>query len=216
MVADAHFRLAGIPVRVEPVFWIIVVLFGFRARTGWSLAVWVLVVFVSILLHELGHAVAYRMFGARATITLTAFAGLTHGPRLDGRWRRIAVSLAGPLSALVLFGLPAMALRDGEFGQQLLFDVVTGQTWQGWYLALSDLVFVNVWWSLVNLLPIRPLDGGNVMTEVVGVSRARVVSMAVAAAGAVYAWSVGEQYVAFFAVLLGFMNHSERQAEQAA
>ena len=54
------------------------------------------------------------------------------------------------------------------------------------------------------------------MTEVVGISRARVVSMAVAAAGAAYAWSIGEQYVAFFAVLLGFMNYSERQAEQAA
>jgi Zn-dependent protease len=107
-----------------------------------------------------------------------------------------------------------MALRDGAFGEELLFDVLTGQTWEGWYLALLDLVFVNVWWSLVNLLPIRPLDGGNVMTEVVGVSTARVVSMGVAAAGAVYAWSIGETYVAFFAVLLGFMNFSERQAEQ--
>lgn len=205
----AHFRLAGIPVRVEPVFWIIVVMFGFGARTGWSLGLWVAIVFLSILLHELGHAVAYKLFGERSTITLTAFAGLTHGPRLASRGRRIAVSLAGPLTALLLVGLPAKYLLDGDFGHDLLFDVWRGRAWDGWYLALQDLVFVNVWWSIVNLLPIRPLDGGNVMTEIVGVSTARMVSIVVAVAAAVYAFSIGLGFAAFFAVMFAFMNWSE-------
>lgn len=212
--ARAHFRIAGTPVRVEPVFWVIVVLFGFGVRDGWSLALWVGIVFVSILLHELGHAMAYKAFGQPSAIVLHGFAGLTFGRRLP-RFKSIVVSLAGPLSALLLLGLPALALREGRFGEDLFFDVVTGQTWVGWYIALDDVVFVNVWWSIINLLPIRPLDGGNVLSELAGVRIARFVSMGVAAVAAVYAFSTDYRFAAFFAALLGFMNYSEwKQAER--
>ena len=52
---DLRFAIAGIPVRVHPLFWLITILFGFSADLI-QLLIWVFVVFVSILVHELGHA----------------------------------------------------------------------------------------------------------------------------------------------------------------
>ena len=65
MSARAHFKIAGIPVRVEPIFFVIAALFGLRyADTSWWLVfAWIAVTFVSILVHELGHGFALKLFG---------------------------------------------------------------------------------------------------------------------------------------------------------
>ena len=69
---DLNFRLFGFPVRIHPLFWLGAVLLG-----GWTFdlgleyaAIWVAVVFVSILVHELGHAIAFRTFGVDSHIVL--------------------------------------------------------------------------------------------------------------------------------------------------
>src|SRR5690606_32791779 len=64
-VARAHFRIFGTPIRVEPFFVVVAALFGIRLEPLWVVFAWVGIVFVSVLVHELGHALTYRALGQR-------------------------------------------------------------------------------------------------------------------------------------------------------
>ena len=168
---DLHFRLLGIPVRVHPLFWVISLLFGSRAKDPKLVLMWVLASFVSILIHELGHAVVIRYFGWRPWVTLYGMGGLAsyrpthHDPR-----KEIMISLAGPGAGFLL--ALVVVLVYAAMGAMVVFDV-------GWpHLIkvgvyserLSELandfanlvLYICVFWGLVNLLPIFPLDGGQV------------------------------------------------------
>src|SRR5690606_19203749 len=68
--ARSHFRIFGIPVRVEPFFVIVAALFGLHLEPVWLVFAWIVIVFVSILVHEMGHALTYRAFGQRSAIVL--------------------------------------------------------------------------------------------------------------------------------------------------
>ena len=82
---DLRFRLFRTHVRIHPLFWLIAVMLGWgythlhRPATGnivGDLALWVGCVFVSILVHEFGHALTGRLFGSHAHIVLYGFGGL--------------------------------------------------------------------------------------------------------------------------------------------
>ena len=83
----------------------------------------------------------------------------------------------------------------------------------GIYPLLHFMAFVNIWWSLINLLPVRPLDGGNVASDLFGVPAARRISLVAAAGLAVFAFANGQDYAGFFAILLGVMNFLEIRGE---
>src|SRR4051794_41088064 len=75
---DLHFRLFGFPVRVHPFFWLTTVIFGMGGGPAdpQRTLVWVGIVFVSILAHELGHATMQRFYGGHPWITLYGLGGL--------------------------------------------------------------------------------------------------------------------------------------------
>ncbi len=165
---DLHFRLLGFPVRVHPWFWLGAVLLGANTlNLGVEiLAIWVAVVFVSILVHELGHALAFRRFGSDADVVLYAFGGLavpTH--MIAGRWRRIAVSLAGPCAGFVLAGIVYGSNLGTEWGRAADGTAPNGR--ELWYFY-RYLIWVNIVWGVFNLLPVFPLDGGQVSRELCG------------------------------------------------
>lgn len=205
MAARPHFSVLGIPVRVEPLFLVVVVLFGVQYERLDLIAVWVAVAFVSVLVHELGHAVALKAFGRPSAIVLHGFGGVTLSARRLPRLRSIVVSVAGSLTALVVLWLPARTLQ----GAELYWDQPELVRF-----AVAVAAFVNLWWSVANLAPIRPLDGGNVAGELLGVARARRLSIAVAALGGVFAYTQGQVYAALFLGLLGVLNLSEIRAER--
>ena len=199
----------AIPIRIEPVFWIVTVFFAFNLSDARLIVVWVAVVLVSLIVHEIGHAIALKVFGEPSSIVLHGFGGVTLSRRRLARTQSIVVSLAGPLAALGLLGIPAYLLRESRYGQDLGFGYRGGF---GLWPVLFFAVYVNIWWSVANLLPIRPLDGGNVMTEVIGIDRARIVSAVVGSMAAIWAYFYAEpafRYAAFFAGFLAFINFSE-------
>jgi Zn-dependent protease len=158
---DLRFRLFGTPIRVHPFFWL------FAAVIGWShayeglifLVIWVACVFVSILLHEFGHVLVGRLFGVRSHIVLQGMCGLAipdHQPY--SRWKRIAISLGGPGIQLAFWGL----LELGLLGVPRTAIVELSEYF---WSAISDLLWINLIWPLFNLLPIWPLDGGQVSRE---------------------------------------------------
>lgn len=169
---DLRFSVAGIPVRVHPMFWVASLLFGASAQVPAIVLMWVGVVFISVLIHELGHAVTSRAYGSQSWIVLYTFGGLAmHEPAVRQWSRRIAISLAGPLAGFAFAAVIALGLLASghhvEFGYAPPFglrwdtDISNERSWQ----LVQMLFFVNIYWGLVNLLPIFPLDGGQISRE---------------------------------------------------
>ena len=208
---DLNFRVGDIPVRVHPFFWLSTVLLGLDPKLPGIdkltyLLVWAAVLCVSILVHELGHVLMGRTFGARGHILLTGFCGLAIGSsELPERWQRNAVFLAGPGAGFLLAGLvttiswfiyPDFTLFALGFLFHVLVPVGPDTTIPPPLIvhAIVNMLWVNIFWGLVNLLPIWPLDGGQVCREVCqkyrgrdGVYTSLVISIATAAGFAVLA-----------------------------
>jgi Zn-dependent protease len=200
-----HFVLFGTPVRVEPTFLLVAAYLGFGQRDLSLILAWVVVLFVGILLHELGHAMAYRHYGSSSAIVLWGFGGLTYGSAGLPPRKHIVVSLAGPLSELFILGVPAWLLRDsGVVTDPFARDV------------LDMVIWVNVVWAVVNLLPMLPLDGGNITRDVLTIATrrsgerpARIISIITAGALGLYAFVVWEWLFAGIAAgAIVFMNVS--------
>ena len=177
---DLRFSIAGIPVRVHPLFWLIALLLGSSADLI-QLLIWVFVVFVSILVHELGHALAMRRYGQPSRIILHFAGGLTVPEPVSwgSGWANVSlrpnqeifISLAGPGAGFLLAALVVVAviISGGSIITNWLFGVIPlpvaalmpigGRVIS---LLVTMLLWVNVFWGLINLLPVYPLDGGNV------------------------------------------------------
>jgi len=197
-----RFSLFGFPTRIDPSFLLIIGMLGFGFPLH-RLGLWVAVATVSILAHELGHALAARALGATATITLEGMSGLTR-PRRDVPFSRredALVSAAGPAVGLVLGALILAA--------QVVLRWDTATT--GGFLIVVSL-FTTAGWSVFNLLPILPLDGGHLLVNALPGSaaerqlKAAKVSIGVAAVGGLLAYKTGWTFSAFFAVLLAGQN----------
>ncbi len=207
--------LGGIPVRVDPSFLLLSVFIGFTAGRGVEgAAVWMVVVGVSILVHELGHALTFRAFGVSSSVLLYAMGGLTvpeHGPRLRAG-QDILVSLAGPGVGLAFGAVVALVAPPGDFPPDSLAR-----------LASLYLLYVNIAWGLVNLLPILPLDGGNVLAAILrktmgdpGVRVVRVVSLVVSAGLGALALAYRQPFLAILAFYFGYINLTALRSESGA
>jgi len=171
--------LFGFPVHVDLSFILIMGLIGYLGRARLSLLpLWIVVATVAILVHELGHAVVARTTGARPAITLTGFGGLTTyvPPKPLTRARSFTIAVAGPLVGLAVAAVVWVVQQ--QIGPTLDYD--------GWPAALLDFAFFTTfWWSILNLLPLVPLDGGQAMRELLPgdpaqrVRRAAIVSLVV-------------------------------------
>jgi stage IV sporulation protein FB len=153
-VDPIRFRALGFPVRVEPTFFLTVaVALLFQLADGGPVILaftWGAVVFVSVLVHELGHALAARGLNvAVGTISLHALGGQVETGRTTPG-RSLVVSLAGPGAGFVL-GAATYAVLPWLAATDLGASIA------------ADLLWVNVGWSLFNLLPMYPLDGGNAL-----------------------------------------------------
>lgn len=199
------FRLFGIPISIRIGFLILAVVLGWSAeQSAYELGIWLAIVTVSVLAHEMGHAMAVRAFGLQPRIELHGMGGTTSW-QPDARVtpaRRIVVSLAGPgagfvLGALVLVVFLAVRPAEGT--------LVRNAVWMG--------LWVNVGWGALNLLPMLPLDGGNVMAAVLellapnrGLRLARYVSIGLAVVvGALAAWA-GQIWPLVLAGYFAFQN----------
>ncbi len=172
-----RFRLGKIPVLVQPSFFVMAVVLGASGGDLRVVVAWVLIVFVSVMLHELGHAAAGLAFGLEPSIELHTMGGTTSWTtrRALSVAKRVTISLAGPCAGFLVAGI-VVALGPGAFPRF------------GGGFVYSSLRFVNLTWGLLNLLPMLPLDGGNVMAQVIGAvvpgrgeRLGHVVSIAVAA-----------------------------------
>ena len=163
-----RFSLFGIPIQIQPWFWISLAIIGggetANSKDGiLRLALFLLAGLISILVHELGHALAGRAFGARSEITLQAFGGFTAfaGARFT-RPQYFVVTAAGPVAQLLLTAAIVLTIPD----LFVLFSAA-GYFWR-------ILTGISVLWALINLLPVLPLDGGQMLNALLGPTRLRL------------------------------------------
>lgn len=193
------FRLFGIPVEVQPWFWLTALILNYdllRRGDFRYMLVWIAVVFVSILVHELGHALAIRRHRIEPEITLHGLGGATTWRAVLplGRVNHIIISLAGPFAGFALGGVVYLFER----GFVPLWDLPPVVIY-----AIRNLKWVNIAWGIFNLIPVLPFDGGHVLEHALGPRRVRLtagISFLVAGGLAVLALSWGQLWIA---MLLG-------------
>lgn len=202
-----QFRLFGIPVQVSLFFLILAVVINQGARSSpLLLAAWVVIVLASVLAHELGHALSAQAFGQQPYITLWGLGGLTTWRQTTelSAGRRFVISAAGPVVGLVIGFValfPWVLMRESPGA---------GAT------ILSYIVFANLGWGILNLVPMLPLDGGNIMAAVFdaiapgrGRRAARYGSIVTALVIAPLALFAGMFLMVFYCALSIWMNIQE-------
>ncbi|MBM4376532.1 MAG: hypothetical protein FJ095_15730 [Deltaproteobacteria bacterium] len=203
-----RFTLFGIPTEIHPSFLFGAVLLGLN-DPGF-LPVWVVVVVISVLIHELGHALTIRAFGLRPEISLQWLGGLTSwsGGRDLSRPKRVFVSFAGPLAGFVFAGLVFLAtlLRPDLLRAAPPLLRKAALTFQ----------FVNLFWGIINLAPVSPLDGGHMLEHTLGPKRARLAAGLSTVFGilcAILGYTYGGTWLAFLFGMLALQSFQRFQAE---
>jgi Zn-dependent protease len=202
------FSVFGFPVRISPFFFLVCALLNMPASFGvralMDLAVWIAIVTFSVLWHELGHAFAMRRYGYSPSIELYGMGGLT-------RWssgiaptpkQRLVVSLAGPFAGFAIgFVVLAFAWIVGDLGHPLVSTII------------EDLLWVNIGWGILNLVPMVPWDGGHavhafldIVTNGRGAKPAALVTLVVGvgllAFLALYGTALGADFAIWSAILV--------------
>ncbi len=239
---DVHFRVLGIPVRIHPFFWIVALIFGIQGSEvpPARVLIWIVALLLSITVHELGHALMQRRYGGRPRIVLYGMGGLAICDDCDrSTLAQLLISMAGPgagfllavvlLVAMNVLGYPAgvslgslnLPELAGLNGIKMLGFIFYWQAFSSGYanLMVSDLLWINVMWGAVNLLPIYPLDGGQISRELCLLGQPRqgmVRSLQISIVAAVAMGIVGLSWGSFFVVLMfGYLAYSSYRALQA-
>lgn len=226
---DLHFSVLGIPVRVHPLFWLSAVLLGMNGSKGEPIlvALWVLAVFLSVLVHELGHALAARAHGWEPWITLQTFGGLaSYRPTYRSPRAVLIITLAGPFAGFLfaslivvsvrLLGFPVMFQLGGPAGLSLFAGPLANLNTT---LLVNDLLWINIFWGIINLLPVYPLDGGQVARTLLSLTsrgdairQSLQLSVVTGAAVAVYALlRLNDGYLCMFFAMLAFSSYQTLQ-----
>ncbi len=225
---DLRFSVLGIPVRVHPMFWLVSVLLGLRgSEDPLPMVLWVGTVFVSIVVHELGHALTARSYGWQPRITLHGFGGLaSYRPTYHSPANQILITLAGPgagflFAALIVVFVAASGHHPSIGWPDSVLPIAFERYDQrGLNYLVFYLLYVNIFWGLVNLLPIFPLDGGRIAQEVLQVVNPREglqlslwLSIFVAVGAGVLAWTrLQDGFLALFCGYLAYTSYMTLQA----
>lgn len=167
-------KLLGIPISIHWTFLLLLIwIFGSSIYKGssiesalWSVA-YILILFICVFLHELGHALMAKRYGiATRSIVLLPIGGVASLEKIPSEPKKeIAVALAGPAVNLVISGL------------LLVYHLIAGfpniEAGTAFRLQASTLPFMvmiaNVFLGGFNLLPAFPMDGGRVLRALLAI-----------------------------------------------
>ena len=168
-----------IPITIQPLFWLIAFFIGWMWTYNLMGALLSIVIILgSVIFHELGHAITAILFGQKTRIELAAFGGFTYR---EGRklklWEEFFVVLNGPLAGFLLFLIAYVVNQTLHITNPTLL------------LAVKFTLAANLFWTIINLIPVLPLDGGHLLSIILeaifgfkGVKIAIVVGIVIAVA----------------------------------
>jgi Zn-dependent protease len=182
------------------------VILGYNPSRGIEYAlIWIPILFISVLIHEMAHAAAIALFGFGAShIVLGGMGGHTANEQMRRArpWQDVVISLAGPASNFILFFIC----------QFLYFSTQIGHTDKMLKVLLPQMWTASVWWGLINLIPVPPLDGGHAtrsffrmfLTERNSFIIATWIALIVGGAVVILGFKYGQFFLAFFLVMMIF------------
>jgi len=208
------FKLFGIPVGVHATF-LFIALLGAMSYRGWDIAFWTAAAFVSILAHEMGHALVASGFGAQGvSVTLYGLGGVTTYTHAGAMapWKSFIISGAGSAVGIALGGTLWLAVRSG------VFDSVGPEA----MVFINSLVFTSLVWGILNWIPIVPLDGGHMVQSFISIfspKRAPLISQIITwiavAVIVPFAWTSGYRFGVIIVVMFAFSGLREYRQQAA-
>lgn len=152
--------IKGTTITVDASFLILILFFSvlnYDPQKGIQYAlIWIPVVFVSVLIHELAHAAMIGLLGyGSSQIVLNGMGGVTFNRRRAKPWQDMLISIAGPLSSFGLMFLSAWIFYNapGAHGDKMVAAL------------LPRMYVANQFWGFFNMIPVAPLDGGHAVRE---------------------------------------------------
>jgi Zn-dependent protease len=163
------------------------------------------------------------VFGQGSHIVIYHFGGLAIPDAWGGRvnlrpFQRLLVSAAGPAAQLALAAMIIVGLKAGGWfvpfpvlSVGMALDLSTGREIESrmLYSLFDFLLFVNIFWPVLNLLPVPPLDGGQIVREgmlAAGVADAHkiagLIGVATGALVAYWAYTHNEPFLGIMFALL--------------
>ena len=190
-----------IPVAIHPLFWLIALFIGWM----WTMSLigsitCLVIILVSVLFHEFGHALTAVAFGQKARIELAAFGGFTYreGPKLSLP-KEFLVVLNGPITGFILF-VASYLLQH--------FVVIENETLN---FAVRFTMIANLFWTIINLIPVLPLDGGHLLSIILeaifgfkGIKMAIVIGLVISVIISVTFFAIGMFLVGALFLILTF------------
>lgn len=145
----------------------------------WSV-VFILCIFVTVLLHELGHALAAKNYNIKTKdITLLPIGGLARLERLPEKpSEELIVAFAGPLVNIMLAFITGIFITIPDTSEQLMAELSNGVNADNFFL---NFFLVNFWLALFNLIPAFPMDGGRILRALLSFKLQRHVATRISA-----------------------------------
>lgn len=156
------FTAFGIPVTFDPFFLFAAFLLYSLAGGGRRGIYTVVAVLVFVVVHEFGHALTAKAFGATAAITVTFLAGFASytAPKRLTTWQSNLISLAGPAVEIAL-AIPLLVVS-----QRLFAGATTADQQQSAFEMYQAIAWAGILLGITNLAPLWPLDGGHVVERI--------------------------------------------------
>ncbi|MBZ5606133.1 MAG: site-2 protease family protein [Acidobacteriia bacterium] len=167
------FNLFGVPVRLHFTFILLVIFLVVTdlgsGHTSGSYALFLIGLFASVLLHEMGHAFMGRRFGVRTTeIIMFPIGGLSRMERMLRPSEELAIAVAGPAVNLLL----SAGIFAYMFYMHLAVPIKMSDLMQPSDVnALARLAYGNLVLAGFNLLPAFPMDGGRILRALLSLIR---------------------------------------------
>jgi|AntRauTorckE6833_2_1112554.scaffolds.fasta_scaffold12101_4 membrane-associated protease RseP (regulator of RpoE activity) len=204
------FSLFNIPVRVLPWFWITLALIGVllndqadSKESVLRILLFMVAGFISILVHELGHALTAKHFGKKVYIVLQTFGGYAaySGGAPLSRTQSFLITAAGPAIQILLAILVLiLSISLGEIEPQAAY-------------FLGILIWISFAWAILNLLPVLPLDGGRLLETVLGPNRIQLtLKICIGVAAAIAFLSLMLKPGFMLPIFMGFMAYENYKA----
>jgi Zn-dependent protease len=160
------FKFFKYPVEIDFSFLFLLIIFGhgyLRAEMFPQFLELSLILFLSIFIHELGHALMFSKYKVNSRIELYGMGGLCYPDRNVSHKANIFVSLAGPFAGFAIAGIYWVIMKYSPM--------------PAWNLSVGErtniVYFVTLGYGVLNLLPIYPLDGGHAFKSFLHVLKMR-------------------------------------------
>jgi len=198
-------RITGIGIFIHWTFSLLilfVVYVNYKAGQNTAQILWsvlfVLCIFLTVFLHELGHALTAKKFGIKTKdITLLPIGGLARLERLPEKpSEELMVAFAGPLVNIILSVITKFFITIPDTSEEMVAQLANGVNASNFFL---NFYLVNIVLAFFNLIPAFPMDGGRVLRALLSYKLERYVATKIAA-------RIG-QILAVGFVFLGFFSN---------